>query len=134
MSSWRQVLREIAKDATVVYGFVFGEAHKSGQPHWHALLHVRENLFKAPTRKSIHEWCLEHYGRNRIVPMASENLEVRCGHMSDGISRYLTKYVAKDTANSHATWTFGGFLNGSEAEPGQIIDLVGIKPGDFLEK
>lgn len=134
LHSWNKVLAEIALRTWMVYGFVFGEQHKNGNPHWHALLHVRENAFKAVRRTSIHKWCLEEFGRNRITPMASENLEVRVDHMSDGISRYLTKYVAKEADGDHATWDFGGFLNGSKAETKQITDRVGIKPSDFALK
>jgi len=134
LSSWREVMSFIARDAVCAYGFVFGEQHKSGAPHWHALVHVTENLFGQPRRKSVHEWCLGTYGRSRITPMASENLEVRVGSISDGISRYLTKYVAKESYHDHATWDFVGFINGFEADSGRICDLVGIKPGDFALK
>jgi len=134
LSSWKSTIAEIARDSIVCYGFVFGEQHKSGAPHWHAVMHVRENLFGSPRRKAIHEWCLEQFGRNRITPMASENLEVRCGTVSDGISRYLTKYVSKEAQSDYATWDFEGYVSGSKAETGQITDLVGIKPSDFALK
>jgi len=134
MSSWKRVLQEIARDANVVYGFVFGEHHKNGNPHWHALLHVTGNLFGQPRRSVIHKFCLSEFGRNRITPMTSVNMEVSVGRVSDGISRYLTKYVAKEVGGHHDTWDFGGFLSGSAAEPGQITTLVGIKPEDFALK
>jgi len=131
LSSWRAVLAKIAETASINYGFVFGEQHKNGNPHWHAVMHVTENMWNEPRRKTIHEWCLETYGRSRITPCAPENIEIRARHVSDGISRYLTKYVAKEAHGDHATWDFGGFASGSAVEPEWLIREVGIKSADF---
>jgi len=127
--SWNDFLREVGRHANVVYGWMFGERHTSGRPHWHAICRVDTNLFDQPRRKDIWLYMFDRYGRNRIEPFKSQqklmcNLASRT--VSDGIARYLTKYVAKSAFQEDATWDFGGLLSGCEADTKQIRAAVGL--------
>jgi len=133
--SFLAFLTEIADSALVCYGFCFGEQHKSGAPHWHALVHVKEDIFGRPRRRQLWGHMKENYGRNRIEPYLSADLTGRVHNVQDhvitGIASYLTKYVAKEAYRDEATWDFRGFIGTGEAQPGEICDLVGIKSSDF---
>jgi len=90
-------------------------------------------LFGEPSRKEAWQYCFKKYGFSQIKPFhANTGLKVSSiGKISDGISRYLCKYVAKEAYDDDATWDFGGFLSGSIAEPGEIAAMTGIRRTDF---
>lgn len=128
--SFQRMMEFIGKTATICYGFGFGELHKSGRPHWHAVVHVGMDLYSQCTRESVWEYMFKMYGRNTIAEvMPCQGLQVHSGTalISDGISRYLTKYVAKESATGQAWWDFKGYMSGSEADPSQIAAITGIR-------
>jgi len=131
--SWRYFMHRVARDANINYGFYFGEPHKSGLPHWHALVHVSENLLGQPRRCHIWEDMFERYGRNCIEPFVGSNdrKSVAVGNVSEGIARYLCKYVAKESSRDQATWDFSGFMSGREADCARIRRLVGVPRSEF---
>lgn len=126
--SFQQFMLEIAKTANSNYGFVFGEQHRSGRPHWHAILHVQTSLFGEPLRKDMWKWSFTKYGRNRIEPCRDERSrrELAIADISMGIARYLTKYVVKDAARDEAWWDFQGFLSGRETPARRIFSHLGV--------
>lgn len=130
--SFNELMKKIARTAVMNYGFVFGEQHKSGLPHWHALLHVSESLWGEPRRSDIWDWAFKRYGRNRIeafnpvIPIHHESI----GVISTGISKYMCKYVAKESARDEATWDFKGFMGGREVPTARIMDVLGWKRSD----
>jgi len=70
------------------------------------------------------------YGRCELREVVrGRSLEVGEGlrNVSDGISRYLTKYVAKESAGAQAWWDFKGFMSGLEAAPSQIAAVTGVR-------
>jgi len=127
--SWRDLVRTTGSTATACWGFMFAETHMSGLPHWHALLHVQENLLRQPMRSEIWEHMFNRYGRCRIErfnPFKKSEAAVSIGGVAHGIARYITKYVVKEHARRDATWDFMGFLGGVEADSRQIIDACGV--------
>jgi len=127
--SWHDFLDEVGKHANLVYGWMFGEKHKSGRPHWHAICRVDTNLFEQPRRSEIWRYMYDRYGRNRIEPFKSQQklmCNIRARNVSDGISRYLVKYVAKEAFREDATWDFAGILSGCEADTRQIRAVIGL--------
>jgi len=128
--SFGRMLREIAKTATMVYGFAFGELQQSGRPHWHAVVHVTPDLFDGPSRQDVWRYMFRMYGRSDIREVqAGQSVQVGEGikNVSDGISRYLTKYVAKEAATGQAWWDFKGFMSGKEADPSAIAAVTGVR-------
>lgn len=123
--SWRYFLNQISKTAAISYGFCFAEAHKSGKMHWHALVHVTENLLGQPRRKDIWQKMFWKYGYNQILPFAHTELQERANCISTGIARYLTKYVAKEAARDQAWWDFNGNISGKDASAIEIRDAIG---------
>jgi len=124
--SWRFFLSRVAEQASMAYGFCFAESHKSGKMHWHALVHVKENLLGQPRRKDIWQTMFRKYGYNQIVPFVDYGQSLATGNVASGIARYLTKYVAKEAAHDQAWWDFGGNMGGSEADVPEI--MTAIKP------
>jgi len=127
--SWRDLVRTTGATANACWGFMFAETHLSGLPHWHALLHVQENLLRQPSRKSVWRHMFNRYGRMAIRPFKpcqATDPGVAIGRMSHGIARYITKYVVKEHARRDATWDFMGFLGGKYADPRQIVDACGV--------
>jgi len=133
--SWRFFLSRIADTASISYGFCFSETHRSGATHWHALVHVTENLLGQPQRKDVWKQMFDKYGRNQILPFKASNFSHTIDTMSTGVARYLTKYVAKEAASDQAWWDFGGNISGSEANASQIRSAIGApmarKDGTF---
>jgi len=127
--SFGRMLGEIAKTAVMVYGFAFGELQQSGRPHWHAVVHVTTDLFDGPRRLDIWKYMFRMYGRSDIREVQTgQSVQVAegVGKVSDGISRYLTKYVAKESATGQAWWDFRGFMSGSEADASAIAAVTGV--------
>lgn len=119
--SWRFFLNLVGNEAMMTYGFVFAEPHKNGRMHWHALVHVKENLLGQPRRKSIFQAMGRKYGYCEIYPyMRSQNLSME-DDVATGVARYLTKYVVKESAVDHAWWDFGGKIGGKEADVEEIV-------------
>jgi len=132
--SFDNFIKRVGQASASCWGFVFEERHKTGRPHWHALLHVTENLFGDPRRDVLWKYMFEKYGRMEIRPFncnrgAATDSDV--GIISDGISRYLCKYLAKDSRRDDAWWDFRGFTSGFEAEARQIRELIGIDSMDL---
>ena len=125
--SWRDFLAFVGFHSSAVWGFMFCETHKNGYPHWHALLHVQESLFGEPRREDV--WCymFQRFGWNRVDPVRTGDVSKTAG----GVCRYLTKYVAKVAAGADATWDFGGYLGGTEADTGQIVSASGVDVLNF---
>lgn len=123
--SWRFFLSRLQETCSISYGFCFAESHKSGKMHWHALVHVTENLLGQPRRKDIWRAMYRKYGYNQILPFKSIGLELAVDSVSTGVARYLTKYVAKEAAQDQAWWDFGGNISGRPAEAAQIRDAIG---------
>ena len=123
--SWRFFLSRIADTAAMSYGWAFAESHKSGSMHWHAIVHVSENLLGQPRRKDIWEAMFKKYGRCEISAFRPTNLQLGINTVSYGVARYLTKYVAKDAATGEAWWDFAGNISGLEADSKQIRDAIG---------
>jgi len=127
--SYERFTREIRNTAMLHYGFAFAELHQNGFPHWHAVLHVEENLLGQPRRRSIFEYMHRQYGRSRIEPINRSDCGeygTATGTVADGIARYLTKYVAKESQSDNAWWDFSGAISGFEADPSRIRAIVGI--------
>jgi len=128
--SFGRMMNVIAKQAVIVYGFAFGELHRNGFPHWHALLHVKSNLFGQPRRVDVFDYMFRKYGRNKLLEyVPNQNVQVSEGVacVSDGVARYLCKYVAKEAAQGDAWWDFKGFMGGCEADPSQIAAVTGVR-------
>jgi len=123
--SWRYFLNQIGLTASMSYGFCFAESHKSGKMHWHAIVHVSENLLGQPRRKDIWRAMYNKYGYNQILPFTNTEARMRAGCISTGIARYLTKYVAKEAAHDQAWWDFNGNVSGSDADPSEIMAAIG---------
>jgi len=127
--SWRDFVRTTGIHATACWGFMFAETHMSGLPHWHALMHVQENLLRQPRRMDIWKHMFDRYGRCRIDPFRPDGRPETGGsidQMSYGIARYITKYVVKEFARRDATWDFMGILGGVQADSRQIVDACGV--------
>lgn len=120
--SWRDLLKYVGTRANHCWGFMFTELHKNGHPHWHALLHVQEDLFERPARSSVWRYMFQRFGWNRVDPVRKGDVS-KTAH---GVCRYLTKYIAKEAAGGDATWDFGGYLGGTEADTGQIVRASGV--------
>jgi len=123
--SWRFFLSRIADTSSMSYGFCFSEAHHSGATHWHALVHVTENLLGQPRRSDVWKAMFDKYGRNQILPYEEADMELAVNSISCGVARYLTKYVAKEAANDQAWWDFGGNISGRDATVKQIMGALG---------
>ncbi len=127
--SWREFMREIARNAMMNYGWCFAETGKLGRLHWHALVHVKEDLLRRPSRTEIWAHMFRKFGRNRIEPYKAGQRElgwIATKEMSDGISRYVAKYLAKETCLDNAWWDFGGFLGGKQADSKRIARAIGL--------
>lgn len=132
--SWKEYCGEIAKSAICNYGFCFGEVTLQSRPHWHALLHVKENLFGDPRRKTIWKYAFNRWGRNTITPYRGglkEQGHIEIRKVSDGIARYCAKYLAKGTNRQDAWWDFQGFISGKEVDPKQLVRELGLPRADF---
>jgi len=135
--SWSHFQRTIARDAMMNYGFYFAERGKvSGRIHWHALVHVKENLLGQPRRRVVWKEMFDTFGRCSVHPylgpyQGASALTIK--RLSTGIATYLTKYVAKDSYSDDATWDFTGFMGGSTADCGRIGRLIGIDTSDWPE-
>lgn len=131
--TFRTTMDLISVGAIMAYGFAFGEQHRSGLPHWHAILHVETNLFGAPTRRSIWQRNFSEWGRNRIEPFRARvnfaSLDSAC--VAHGIARYLCKYVAKDSVGDQAWWDFDGNIGGLRVDAARIAHTIGL-PEDGL--
>jgi len=122
--SWRFFLSRLADTCMMSYGFCFAEAHSSGATHWHALVHVTENLLRQPRRKDIWASMFAKYGRCQILPYTPGNMDLAVGSISTGVSRYLTKYVAKEAHRDQAWWDFGGNMSGRDAEACELMVAI----------
>jgi len=134
--SWEVFLDEVSCHAGLVYGFVFGEAHKSGAPHWHAVVHASDGLLGVPRWGRIRERCYDRFGRIRFsVINKGQSIQMSEGvrAVSDGVSRYLCKYVAKDANTSHAWWDFSGCIGGCFADTGQLARELDLDMAFDLE-
>ena len=134
--SWQDMLGKIGKNSSCCYGWVFGETGRMGRVHWHAILHVQENLFGDPSRRQIWEQMFDKYGRCSITAYVCNQREIgniATKTISDGIARYLTKYVVKDTFSDDAWWDFDGNLAGRWAAPARIMRVIGMTPPVELE-
>ena len=130
--SWHHMMATIARDAMLNYGFYFAERGKMGRIHWHAIIHVKEDLFGHPRRSAIWDEMFRKFGRCRFEPyQGPDNWCFK--RVSTGIANYLCKYVAKDTYSDDATWDFTGFMGGSTADSGRIGRLIGIDTSDWPE-
>jgi len=127
--SWRDFVKTVGSTANACWGFMFAETHLSGSPHWHALMHVQENLLRQPSRKSVWRHMFNRYGRCRIEPfrpLMKNETGVATEIVAHGIATYLTKYVVKEHARRDSTWDFMGFLGGAEADCRQIVHACGV--------
>lgn len=124
--SWRFFLNRVGQTSPLSYGFCFAESHKSGKMHWHALVHVSENLLGQPRRKDIWSHMFRKYGYNQILPYRSIGVELAIDSVSTGVARYLTKYLVKESARGEAWWEFNGNMGGNEADAGQIMSAIGM--------
>jgi len=128
--SFNRMMRKVADQAMSVYGFGFAESHRNGRPHWHAILHVKEDLFGNPCRTSIYNYMYKMYGRNQIrgfKPSVNVKIDSGIECVSDGVSRYLCKYIAKESHRNDAWWDFKGFLGGLEVPTSEICQHIGIR-------
>lgn len=126
--SWRFLCNRLMERSIISYGFAFAESHKSGLRHWHALVHVTPDLFGNPTWDDIRKVMLEKYGRIQINDFKPDNWQLagaQVNTISNGVSRYLTKYVAKESSGGDAWWDFNGNISGSEADAGEIMAAIG---------
>ena len=121
VNSWKDFIRFTGSTANACWGFMFGELHRSGMPHWHALVHVQANLFDQPSRTDMWRHMWHRYGRFEARPYEPAKFQDVAGACS-----YLTKYVAKEAFQDDATWDFKGFLAGSEADSRQIVRACGV--------
>jgi len=134
--SFKDLMEYAGNEAVCIYGFAFGEQHKSGRPHWHAILHMTENLFEQPRRADIWRYMFDKYGRNRIEPYRPNACTVvndgrQAERVGEGIARYLCKYVAKESARDQAWWDFTGFMSGQQVPARRIRELTGIKKMEY---
>lgn len=130
--SFHHMMSEIARSAMLNYGFYFAERGALGRLHWHAIVHVKENLLGQPRRSEIWKEQFSKFGRCRFEPYTGLDNPV-LGRVSTGIANYLCKYVAKDVFSEDATWDFAGFMGGSTADSKRIGRLIGIEPTDWPE-
>ena len=105
----------------MTYGFVFAENHRNGRMHWHALVHVKENLIGQPRMKSIWDAMGAKYGYCQIEAYLRSQSINREDEVATAIARYLTKYVVKESAADQAWWDFGGNISGKDADVEQIL-------------
>jgi len=126
--SWRFFLSRCQDHAAISYGFCFSESHKSGLRHWHALVHVTPNLLAQPDARSLWESMHSKYGRSQILPYKESNIEVGVATVSTGVSRYLTKYLVKESASDDAWWDFNGNMGGKPADAGDLMFAIGGAP------
>jgi len=127
--SWKDFMRECARDSPINYGWVFAEIGRFGRIHWHALVRVEPDLFGHPSQKEIFEYMYDKYGRITISSYQPGQKVVsftRVHKIADGISRYLTKYLVKGSQELDLTWDFQGFLSGSEADSKRICHAIGL--------
>lgn len=114
----------------MLYGWMFAEKGKMGRLHWHAIVHIQQNLFKEPNWGQIRDGMFDKYGRVTVEsykPGADVLIQQDAAGVATAVSRYLTKYVAKDSAGGDTTWDFGGFMNGSEADASQLCSAIGVR-------
>jgi len=127
--SWRYFLNSVGREASMVYGWMFGEKGKSGRLHWHAIVHITPNLLGEPTQEHIWQSMYAKYGRAVVeiyepgIPVLQEADAI---FVAMKVASYLTKYVAKDSAGGDATWDFGGFMGGHEADAAQLCSAIGV--------
>lgn len=117
--SFRHWMSQLSRASAACWGFVFGEVGKLGRFHWHALIHISPNLWGLPETSIFHAWALEKYGRNTVAWYRGPD-DKQLMHAGEKLSRYLTKYIAKDTENDNLYWDWLGFVSGAEVLPGQI--------------
>lgn len=124
-------MKQLNRTAVASYGFVFGERGRMGRLHWHALVHVSQNILDQPEIKAMWEWGMEHYGRNSIFPYCHQ-VDVYAGFCATSLARYLTKYVAKDVQETNLYWDFTGYMGGRMADSKQIAHGFGFENGSML--
>lgn len=127
--SWRHFMHTVAREAVMNYGFCFAEKGATGRLHWHALVHVKKDLFGLPRMTDVWEDMFIKYGRNKLelynCPGEAANMSYGDG-ITRGIAAYCTKYVAKDTWSDDAWWDFDGFMGGSKVDCQRIRDAIGL--------
>ncbi len=134
--SFEDLLNEIARTSMLCYGWCFGETGYGGRVHWHSILHVGVNLFGQPRRKDIYEFMFKKYGRMSITPYVGNQREmgnIATKTISDGIARYLTKYLVKGSHTQDAWWDFQGNLGGYPAVTSRIMRVIGMTLPDSLK-
>jgi len=131
--SWRYFLRLIGEPADQAYGWMFSERGKSGRLHWHALVHVSVNSRKDPKARNVWDTMYHKYGRCQVLEYVAgdSRLTQDLRHCAVGVSHYLTKYVAKQSHGGDATWDFGGFIDGCEADSAQLSRAIGVRPASL---
>lgn len=97
---------------------IVAEAHQSGLPHYHMLLHERDQSKPIPKREVEGQWRIG-FSKWRLVPPSPEE---------KGPAFYVCKYLAKSSeARVRASVRYGSVLTN--------IELVGnppiLKPGGF---
>jgi len=123
--SWRFFLNMLSREAMMTYGFVFAEPHRNGRMHWHALVHVRENLIGQPRQKSSWEAMEAKYGYCQIETYCRSQRLRPEDEVGSAIARYLSKYVVKEASRDQAWWDFSGNISGSDADTQQIMSAIG---------
>ena len=134
LHSWRSLMREIAKDATINYGFCFGERGALGRIHFHALVHMTPSIFGYPVIDEIGPAMYALFGYCRIEPFIgglNERGHLSIEKMSGGVARYLTKYIAKEAGYHDSTWDFEGLISGRVATGEQLKRAIGMDPGGW---
>lgn len=135
--SWAHFMQEAAREALMNYGFFFAERGKGGRLHWHALVHIRPNLFGLPRRHELQAEQSNKFGFFQLVPYQTQGTRLHSPaveKIATGIATYLTKYVAKDTWSDDATWDFSGFLGGSRADSARIARAIGVGLSGVCQK
>jgi len=123
--SWRFFMSAVGQTSPMSYGFAFAESHKSGAMHWHALVHVAENLLRQPRRKDIWERMFAKYGYCQLLPYIGGPVALEVDSVSTGVARYLTKYLVKEATQDQAWWDFRGNMSGHEADAADIMSAIG---------
>jgi len=127
--SWRFMMYEIARSAGCTYSWVFAEIGRFGRIHWHALVHVTPNLRNEPNIDEVWNYMYKRYGRCHLDPINGPDkgqYPHPCIEKAQGVTAYLTKYVAKDQFQGSTYWDFMGFLGGSLADSRRIQSAIGL--------
>lgn len=127
LHSWRFFNNYLRPRSPENYGWMFAEKGKTGRLHWHGLVRIVKDLFGKPTDDELWQYMFNRYGRCKVEPLREEqnwlgNVTFRT--VSNGISRYLTKYVVKDAISDNAVFDFAGNLDGQEADCKRLMDEI----------